>query len=161
MISGCFTSLLDARFVLGSRSFFTLFQDALWAGIYREKEKLLGKFLLSRKKRVEKYDSENFFVEPDLKEGPGGLRDLHLMSWMARVYFSSRQFKEMRRFSEFSYFEFDDLDESRGFPAEDQKPSSFLDRPQRGPPTAFPSGRPCRSSWITERTPRLQGRKTS
>ena len=110
-----FTSLLDARFVLGSRSFFTLFQDALWAGIYREKEKLLGKFLLSRKKRVEKYDSENFFVEPDLKEGPGGLRDLHLMSWMARVYFSSRQFKEMRRFSEFSYFEFDDLDESKAF----------------------------------------------
>ena len=110
-----FTSLLDARFVLGSRSFFRLFQDALWARIDREKEKLLGKFLLSRKKRVEKYDSENFFVEPELKEGPGGLRDLHLMSWMARVYFSSRQLRDMRRFSEFSYFEFDDLEESRGF----------------------------------------------
>ena len=110
-----FTSLLDARFVLGSGSFFTLFQDALWARIYREKDNLLGKFLLSRKKRIEKYDSENFFVEPELKEGPGGLRDLHLMSWMARVYFSSRQLREMRRFSEFSYFEFDDLDESRGY----------------------------------------------
>ena len=110
-----FTSLLDARFVLGSQSFFKLFQEAMWARIYREKEKLFGKFIVSRKKRIEKYDSENFFVEPDLKEGPGGLRDLHLMSWMARVYFSSQQFREMRRFSEFSYFEFDDLDESRSF----------------------------------------------
>ncbi len=110
-----FTSLLDARFVLGSESFFALFQDALWARFYREKEKLLGKFLVSRKKRVEKYDSENFFVEPDLKEGPGGLRDLHLMSWMARVYFRSKQFREMGRFSEYRYFDFDDLEESRGF----------------------------------------------
>ena len=110
-----FTSLLEARFLLGSPSFFTLLKEALWARIYREKGQLLGRFLLSRKKRIERYDSENYFVEPDLKEGPGGLRDLHLMSWMAKVYFSSQKFRDMRRFSEFSHFEFDDLNESGSF----------------------------------------------
>jgi [protein-PII] uridylyltransferase len=110
-----FTSLLDSRFLLGSRSFYQLFQEAFWSRIHREQPSLLGKFLVSRKERAEKYGGEDHFVEPDLKEGLGGLRDLHLMDWMARTYFRCERLEQIKRFSVFSHVGLTELAVSRGF----------------------------------------------
>jgi len=110
-----FTSLLDSRFLLGSRSFFRLFQEAFWSRIQREHAGLLGKFLVSRTERAEKYGGEDHFVEPDLKEGLGGLRDLHLMDWMARTYFRCDDLKAMKRFAVFSHVGLEELAVSRSF----------------------------------------------
>ncbi|MFH1950644.1 MAG: [protein-PII] uridylyltransferase [Pseudomonadota bacterium] len=110
-----FTSLVDSRFLLGSRSFYELFQEAFWSRIYRERDSLLSKFLISREERAEKYGGEDHFVEPDLKEGLGGLRDLHLMDWMARTYFSCDGLNQIRRFAVFSHFELDKLAVSKSF----------------------------------------------
>ncbi|MDZ7695809.1 MAG: [protein-PII] uridylyltransferase [Deltaproteobacteria bacterium] len=109
-----FTSLMDSRFLLGSLSFYRLFQDAFWSRIHREQSSLLPKFLISREQRAERYGDEGYFVEPDLKEGLGGLRDLHLMEWMARSYFKCARLDDIKRFSVFSHFELDKLTESRG-----------------------------------------------
>ncbi len=110
-----FTSLIDSRFLLGNRSFYHLFQDAFWSRIDRERSSLLPKFLISRAERAQKYDGEGYFVEPDLKEGLGGLRDLHLMEWMARTYFGCAHLSDMKRFRVFGHFELDNLMASRGF----------------------------------------------
>ncbi|MCF8144436.1 MAG: [protein-PII] uridylyltransferase [Deltaproteobacteria bacterium] len=110
-----FTSLLDSRFLLGSRSFYQLFQEAFWSRIQREQPHLLGKFLISRKERAEKYGNEDHFVEPDLKEGLGGLRDLHLMDWMARTYFRCERLEQIKRFAVFSHVGFEELAASRSF----------------------------------------------
>ena len=75
----------------------------------------MGKFMVSRQERAEKYGSENHFVEPDLKEGLGGLRDLHLMDWMARTYFRCNRLNEVKRFPVFSHFELDKLAVSKSF----------------------------------------------
>ena len=79
------TSLIDARFLLGSTSFHRLFEEAFWSRIDREKDSLLGQFLIYQKRREDKYGTEGYFVEPDIKEGLGGLRDLHFMAWFARA----------------------------------------------------------------------------
>jgi len=110
-----FTSLLDSRFLLGSRSFFQLFQEAFRSRIYRERASLLGRFLISREERAEKYGGEDHFVEPDLKEGLGGLRDLHLMDWMAKTYFRCERLEQIKRFAVFTHFHLDELTVSRSF----------------------------------------------
>lgn len=110
-----FTSLLDSRFLLGSRSFYQLFQEAFWSRISREGASLLGRFLISRKERAEKYGGEDHFVEPDLKEGLGGLRDLHFMDWMARTYFRCERLEQIKRFAAFAHFDLDELTLSRSF----------------------------------------------
>ena len=109
------TSVMDARFLMGSKAFYRLFEVAFWSRIERKKIALLEQFLLYQKKREEKYGSEDYFVEPDLKEGLGGLRDLHFMAWMARVYFKCRRLSEIRRFALFSHFGIDKLSHSKGF----------------------------------------------
>jgi len=110
-----FTSLLDSRFLLGSRSFYQLFQDAFWSRMQREQLALLGRFLFSREERANKYGGEDHFVEPDLKEGLGGLRDLHLMDWMARTYFRCERLEQLKRFAVFSHFDLEELAVSRSF----------------------------------------------
>ncbi len=110
-----FTSLLDSRYLMGSLTFFRLFQEAFWSRIQREQDALLSRFLISRQERTEKYGGEDHFVEPDLKEGLGGLRDLHLMDWMARTYFRCERLSEMKRFSVFSHVGLEELAESRSF----------------------------------------------
>jgi [protein-PII] uridylyltransferase len=109
------TSVMDGRFMLGSRPFFRLFQIAFWSRIEREKESLFKQFLVFQEKRKEKYGTEGFFVEPDIKEGLGGLRDLNFMAWMARIYFESKRLNQLKRFAVFSHFEFDNLNRSGNF----------------------------------------------
>ena len=109
------TSLIDSRFLLGSRSFYRLFREAFWSRIYREKSSLLERFLIYQQEREDKYHGEAYFVEPDIKDGLGGLRDLHFMAWMAKVYFKCKRFSEIRRFAVFSHFEFNKLGHSRSF----------------------------------------------
>lgn len=109
------TSVMDARFLLGSRAFFRLFDAALWSKIEREKGALLSQFLIYQQKRQEKYGGEEFFVEPDIKEGLGGLRDIHFMAWMAKIYFKSKKLSHLQRYPVFSHFNLDKLHSSESF----------------------------------------------
>lgn len=109
------TSVLDGRFLLGSRGFYGLFQEAFWSRVYRERDSLFSRFWRFQQDREQKYRSEGHFVEPDIKEGLGGLRDLHFMAWIARIYFRCQRLHEIRRFAVFAHFEFDKLSRSRSF----------------------------------------------
>ena len=109
------TSLIDARFLLGSTSFHRLFEEAFWSRIDRVKDSLLHQFLLYQKRRKDKYGTEEYFMEPDIKEGLGGLRDLHFMAWMARIYFKSKRISDIKRFQVFSHFDLDKLNDSKSF----------------------------------------------
>ena len=54
-------------------------------------------------------------LEPDIKEGLGGLRDIHFMAWAAKLYFRSKRLRDVKRFSVFSHFGLDKLHESESF----------------------------------------------
>jgi len=109
------TSVMDGRFLLGSLTFCNLFEEAFWSRIYREKKSLLKQFFLYQQNRIEKYGSEGYFLEPDIKEGIGGLRDIHFMAWVARIYFKCKRLGQLRRFSVFSHFGFEKLSQSANF----------------------------------------------
>ncbi len=109
------TSVMDARFLLGSRAFYRQFKQAFWSKIDREKGWLANQFLINRQKREDRYGSQSYFVEPDIKEGLGGLRDIHFMAWMAKIYLKSKSLNQIKRFPAFSHFGLDKLQYSKGF----------------------------------------------
>lgn len=78
------TALLDARLVAGSASLFADFCAALRESIAPAAfvSGHVGSRLAS-----EPASSTPFLVEPDIKEGHGGLRDLHAARWIAQVAF--------------------------------------------------------------------------
>ncbi|MDX2263600.1 MAG: [protein-PII] uridylyltransferase [Hyphomicrobiales bacterium] len=78
------TSLLDARRILGDEALFDQMRDALWrmigAGSPRD---FIDAKLKERDHRHTRTGASRYRVEPNIKDGKGGLRDLHTLHWLA------------------------------------------------------------------------------
>ena len=75
--------LLDARFIVGSERLFIKFEDAFWLG-FNAAEFIYDK-IAEREKILQKWGGITRVVEPQLKEGPGGLRDLQTAIWLVQA----------------------------------------------------------------------------
>ncbi len=75
--------LLDARLVAGSHRIFIQFEDAFWMG-FNPTEFIFAK-VEERRRILEKWGRTPRVVEPQLKEGPGGLRDLQTLVWLVQA----------------------------------------------------------------------------
>jgi len=76
------TSLLESRFLCGSRSLFREFRGQ-HAQALDAKAFLRGKTLEMRQRHT-KFEDTPYSLEPNCKESPGGLRDLQVVMWLAR-----------------------------------------------------------------------------
>lgn len=79
------TSLLDLRFLAGD----TELADELYTRFRRDVTKGSGRAYISTKlaERDERHAREGntrYVIEPNIKEGKGGLRDLHVLYWITR-----------------------------------------------------------------------------
>ncbi|MGC2619665.1 MAG: DUF294 nucleotidyltransferase-like domain-containing protein, partial [Acidobacteriaceae bacterium] len=76
-------SLLDRRFLTGSRELYAKFEkDLLPSIILREWDTVVQNLAEMARARHAKYGNTIFHVEPNVKECPGGLRDYHLTQWL-------------------------------------------------------------------------------
>lgn len=74
------TTLVDARLVIGSRHIFARFLEEFW-GHFNPTDFLFRKIMERRQVRT-KHGATPYLVEPNVKEGAGGLRDVHLVRWL-------------------------------------------------------------------------------
>ncbi len=77
-------SLLEARFLVGSRAVFESMRALLrkhWASNPRA---FVERKRYALEERYGKLGETVFLIEPDVKESPGGLRDFHTMLWLVR-----------------------------------------------------------------------------
>ena len=80
------TSLLDARFICGmSNVYFNLIDQLRHKVLNGKSNKLISWLLEANEKRHEYFGDSSYRLEPNLKEGVGGLRDYHTMLWIARI----------------------------------------------------------------------------
>ena len=77
------TALLEARFLAGSRAAFDEFRTVLRNGF--DPQAFFKAKRLEQEQRHEKYQDSPYSLEPNLKEAPGGLRDLHVILWVSRA----------------------------------------------------------------------------
>ncbi len=76
------TSLLEARWLAGSRSLFAAFDTDLHAQL--DPQAFLQSKRLEQEQRYGKFQDSPYSLEPNLKEAPGGLRDLQAILWISR-----------------------------------------------------------------------------
>jgi [protein-PII] uridylyltransferase len=82
------TALLDARFIWGDLALFTRFsKDFKKQVVAKGGEAFVEEKLAERQARHERMGNSRYVVEPNLKEGKGGLRDLQTIFWIARFLF--------------------------------------------------------------------------
>ena len=78
------TSLIDMRLLFGNQELYDTLRNRLNRRIFRDRsEHFAARCVASRRDEwLARGDSVNQ-LEPDLKKSPGGLRDLHLLRWIA------------------------------------------------------------------------------
>jgi [protein-PII] uridylyltransferase len=81
-------ALLDARLLAGSEP---LFHELLTLhrkkNIEGSRDKFVRTMLNLRAERRQKYGTHSYLLEPQIKEGKGGLRDIQAMLWTAKAVF--------------------------------------------------------------------------
>ena len=90
------TSMIETRFLIGSQNQYERFTSSINKNVL---QKGVKKFLNSKlKEKYTRYGKGEGVVchpEPDIKNGPGGLRDYHIALWAAAVRFGVHSFREI------------------------------------------------------------------
>ena len=90
------TSLLENRFLVGSNSLYSSFK--LEFDAFLNKSNILNfvkNKLEESEKRHIRFGSSRYVVEPNVKEGKGGIRDLHTLIWIAKYAYKSKNIKDL------------------------------------------------------------------
>jgi [protein-PII] uridylyltransferase len=90
------TALMDSRYLSGSRSLYNTLHKVIFTQILpKSSDKFIKEKMSDMKVRREKYGSTVYLLEPNLKEGEGGLRDLQTAMWVARVKYKFSEPREL------------------------------------------------------------------
>ena len=90
------TSILEARYICGERKLFDQLTSRFKSEIVATMaKKFVTEKLAERDARHTKSGESRYAVEPDLKDGKGGLRDLHTLFWIAKFLFSANSPQEL------------------------------------------------------------------
>jgi [protein-PII] uridylyltransferase len=101
------TAILEARFLLGDRGLYdelvTRFDKAIVRNTATE---FVAAKLAEREDRVRRSGQSRYLVEPNVKDGKGGLRDLHTLFWIAKYVYRVREPDELIKEGVFDKLEY-------------------------------------------------------
>ena len=86
------TAILESRFLFGEQQLFdelvTRFDKQIAQGTGPE---FVAAKLAEREERLRRVGQSRYLVEPNIKDGKGGLRDLHTLFWIAKYVYRVRE----------------------------------------------------------------------
>lgn len=89
------TSILEARYICGDRALFDDLIARFRKAVAGEAKQFIATKLAERDERHFKSGESRYVVEPDVKNGKGGLRDLHTLFWIAKFLYGTNSPEEL------------------------------------------------------------------
>ncbi len=90
------TALLEARFLFGDEKLFKELVTRFDHEVVRNTAaQFVAAKLAEREERIRRAGQSRYLVEPNVKDGKGGLRDLHTLFWMAKYVYRVREPDEL------------------------------------------------------------------
>ncbi|MBV8056269.1 MAG: [protein-PII] uridylyltransferase, partial [Deltaproteobacteria bacterium] len=90
------TAILDARLLAGDADLYARFEQALVSDVLnRDQQNFFKTKLEESRERHKRYGDSIYLLEPQVKEGEGGLRDLHTALWLAKVKYKVHSLAEL------------------------------------------------------------------
>ncbi|MEO0486189.1 MAG: [protein-PII] uridylyltransferase [Pseudomonadota bacterium] len=110
------TSLVEMRHIGGDPTLFEDLRNRLWGELFRSTAKdFIEAKLQERTARLQKQGGQRYMVEPNVKEGKGGLRDLQSLFWIAKYIHGVRDAADLVPLGLFTKEEFDSFLKSEAF----------------------------------------------
>jgi len=111
-----FTPILDARFICGWSHLYSELMDQLRQKLIRKNSRTIINWLVEKNKlRHAQFGDSAYLLEPNLKEGQGGLRDYHTMLWISQIEYNTKQPRDLEYLGLLSQEEFQSLTRSLRF----------------------------------------------
>lgn len=89
------TTLLESRLVAGDRRLFNRFRKSIEGSL--DVPRFVEAKLLEQQQRHSRYNNTAYNLEPNIKESPGGLRDLQNILWISRAAGLGRRWSDLTR----------------------------------------------------------------
>ena len=110
------TSLMEARIIAGSEALFKEFQDVFTSKVIaRNVRSYIEERIKYMRERYKQYGSSIYLVEPNIKEGKGGLRDIHCLKWVINARYRTYSLSEFHKQGYISKVGYNELIEAQDF----------------------------------------------
>jgi len=110
------TSLLECRYLAGSKTLSNKLDKRLWKELFRKTgPEFVEQKLIEREDRHKKQGGQRFMLEPNVKEGKGGLRDLQTLFWITKYLSHAENPEEMIQQGYFTAEEHEQFYQAEGF----------------------------------------------
>lgn len=110
------SSWLDARIVFGNPGFCSQLERELFDKKLRNDEiAFVQDKMAERDKRHQAWGDSRYILEPNIKEGKGGLRDLHTLYWIARYIYHIREMHKLVGIGQLTETEYQNYRRARQF----------------------------------------------
>ena len=110
------TALLEERYLAGDTGLAGALKDTLWQDLFRNTgPEFIEAKLEERSTRHKKQGGQRYMVEPNVKEGKGGLRDLQSLFWIAKYIHRVDDVADLVTLGLFTQEEYDRFIEAENF----------------------------------------------
>ena len=89
------TTMIESRLIVGDRKLYDKFQEAISPRKIWPARKFFEAKLEEQHNRHLRYNDTAYNLEPNIKEGPGGLRDIQIIGWVAKRHFGANSLREL------------------------------------------------------------------
>jgi len=89
------TSLMESRLLFGSQTLYETLWNRIGPDYLWPSRKFFEAKLTEQKARYAKFHDTAYNLEPNVKEGPGGLRDIQIVGWIIKRHYNSRDLRDL------------------------------------------------------------------
>ncbi|MBK8814252.1 MAG: [protein-PII] uridylyltransferase [Methylococcaceae bacterium] len=89
------TSIMENRLVAGNIALYQKLQNEITPEKIWPSKQFFAAKMLEQQQRHAKYHDTAYNLEPNIKEGPGGLRDMQLITWVFKRHYNSKTLREL------------------------------------------------------------------
>ncbi len=89
------TNLMEARLLAGSEELFQGMQKSTAPAEIWNSRTFFEVKSAEQRSRYKKYHNSAYNLEPNIKEGPGGLRDIQMIAWVANRHFGTASLQQL------------------------------------------------------------------
>lgn len=89
------TNMIESRLIGGDMNLYERFQQVIEPSKMWSSRTFFEAKLKEQQSRHLRYNDTAYNLEPNIKEGPGGLRDIQIIGWVAKRHYGTKKFKAL------------------------------------------------------------------
>jgi [protein-PII] uridylyltransferase len=89
------TNMIESRLITGSQNLYEKYKKAISSKKIWSSKQFFEAKLEEQKKRHLRFNDTAYNLEPNVKEGPGGLRDIQIIGWVAKRHYGAHTLQEL------------------------------------------------------------------